>query len=482
MSKATKPAEQGTPYTFYGKLPLKQAIPLGLQHVMAMFVGNLTPLIIVMGACGLTADAGFGDLRTALLQNAMTIAGIVTLVQMFSIGPCGGKVPIVMGTSSGFLGVFQSIAATLGSGVLAYGAIVGASLVSGLFESVLGFCLKPLRRFFPGVVTGCVVMSIGLSLISVGINYLCGGNGVNDYGSIPNIAVGLVVLVVILVLKHFTHPSSLASTSSILIGILAGYLVCIIMTFVLPTTGVNADGVEYTYAWVVKFDQVKNAAWFAIPSFIGFGKLSDIHLVFNMQAILPIAIMFIVTAVETVGDISACIEGGMDREATDTELSGGVICDGLGSSLAALFGVLPNTSFSQNVGLVAMTKVVNRMALTCGAVFLILCGLCPKIGACVSIMPQPVLGGAAVMMFASILVSGIQLVTREPITAREITIISIALGLGYGLGSTAGATGQLPYYLQLIFGGSGIVPAAFAAILLNVILPKNSTTESQSNS
>ncbi|MDD6986943.1 MAG: solute carrier family 23 protein [Butyricicoccus porcorum] len=473
MSKNTRPAEAGTPYTFYGKIPLKQAIPLGLQHVMAMFVGNLTPLIIVMGACGLTTDSGFGDLRTALLQNAMTLAGIVTLVQLFSIGPCGGKVPIVMGTSSGFLGVFQSLAATLGTGILTYGAIMGACVVGGIFEGILGLFLKPLRRFFPAVVTGCVVMSIGLSLVPVGINYLCGGNGVNDYGSLYNIGLGLLVLVVILVLKHFTNPKSMLSTSSILIGILVGYVVAIIMTLTLPHTGVNADGVEYTYAWAVNFDQVKNASWFALPSFIGFGKLADIHLSFSMQAILPIAIMFIVTAVETVGDISGCIEGGMGREATDSELSGGVVCDGLGSSLAALFGVLPNTSFSQNVGLVTMTKVVNRVALTCGAIFLILCGLCPKIGACVSIMPQPVLGGAAVIMFASILVSGIQLVTRDPIGTREITIISVALGLGYGLGSTAGATGQLPYYVQLIFGGSGIVPAAFAAILLNIILPKD---------
>lgn len=474
MSKATKSAQTGTPYTFYGSLPLKQAIPLGLQHVLAMFVGNLTPLIIIMGACGMTADAGFGDVRTALLQNAMLVAGLVTLVQMFAIGPCGGKVPIVMGTSSGFLGVFQSVAATMGTGVLSYGAILGASVIGGIFEGVLGFFLKPLRRFFPPVVTGCVVMSIGLSLISVGINYLCGGNSATtpDYGSAINIGLGLLVLVVILVLKHFTKPGGMLSTSSILIGILVGYVAAIILTLVLPNTGVNADGETFTYAWVVNFEQVKNAAWFAIPSFVGFGKLSDIHLVFNMQAILPICIMFIVTAVETVGDISACIEGGMDREATDTELSGGVICDGLGSTFGAVLGVLPNTSFSQNVGLVTMTKVVNRMALTCGAVFLILCGLCPKIGACVSIMPQPVLGGAAVMMFASILVSGIQLVTREPITAREITIISVALGLGYGLGSTTGATGQLPYYIQLIFGGSGIVPAAFAAILLNVLIPK----------
>ena len=184
--------------------------------------------------------------------------------------------------------------------------------------------------------------------------------------------------------------------------------------------------------------------------------------------------MFIVTAIETVGDISACIEGGMDREATDTELSGGVICDGLGSAFAAFFGVLPNTSFSQNVGLVSMTKVVNRFAISMGAIFLILCGFCPKIGAIMSIMPQSVLGGAAVMMFASILISGIQLITKEPIGSREITIISVAIGLGYGLGATTGATAHLPYYIQLIFGGSGIVPCSLAAIILNILLPKES--------
>lgn len=479
MSKATKPAETGTPYTFYGKLPLKQAIPLGLQHVMAMFVGNLTPIIIVMGACGLTADAGYGDLRTALLQNAMIIAGIVTLVQMFAIGPCGGKVPIIMGTSSGFLGVFQSIAGSLGAGVLTYGTLLGACLIGGIFEGVLGFFLKPLRRFFPSLVTGCVVMTIGLSLIPVGINYFCGGNGASDYGSLSNLGVGLVVLVVILILKHFTHPKSMLSTSSILIGILVGYVVCIIMTLTMPHTGINAEGAEYTYAWVVHFEQVANAPWFALPSFFGTGSLSELHLVFDVKTIVPVCIMFIVTAVETVGDISACIEGGMGREATDTELSGGVICDGVGSAVAAVFGVLPNTSFSQNVGLVTMTKIVNRCALTCGAVFLILCGLCPKIGACVSIMPQPVLGGAAVLMFASIMISGMQLINREPITSREITIISIALGLGYGFGSTAGATGQLPYYLQLVFGGSGIVPAAVVAILLNILIPKEKNTDVQ---
>ena len=466
--------KNSTPYDFEGRIPLSQAIPLGLQHVMAMFIGNLTPLIIVMGLCGLTADAGFGDLRTALLQNAMVMAGIVTLVQLFSIGPVGGKVPIVMGTSSGFLGVLNNTVAACGGGILAYGAIMGACIVGGIFEGVLGMFLKPLRKFFPAIVTGSVVIAIGLSLLGVGINYLCGGSGKADYGSLQNLFLGFVVLIVIILLKHFAPQDSVLSSAAILFGILAGYAVAVVMTLVLPTVGINADGAEYTYSWVVNFEQIKNAAWIAVPSFIGFGALSDLHVVFQANAIIPIGIMFIVTAIETVGDISACIEGGMAREATDTELSGGVICDGLGSSFAALFGVLPNTSFSQNVGLVSMTKVVNRFAISMGAIFLILCGFCPKIGAIMSVMPQSVLGGAAVMMFASILISGIQLITKEPIGSREITIISVAIGLGYGLGATNGATSQLPYYIQLVFGGSGIVPCSLAAILLNIILPKNS--------
>ena len=291
----------------------------------------------------------------------------------------------------------------------------------------------------------------------------------------PNLFLGFVVLIVIILLKHFAPQDSVLSSAAILFGILAGYVVAVIMTLVLPTVGINADGAEYTYSWVVNFEQIKNAAWIAVPSFIGFGALADMKIVFQANAIIPIGIMFIVTAIETVGDISACIEGGMDREATDSELSGGVICDGLGSSFAALFGVLPNTSFSQNVGLVSMTKVVNRFAISMGAIFLILCGFCPKIGAVMSVMPQSVLGGAAVMMFASILISGIQLITKEPIGSREITIISVAIGLGYGLGATSGATAQLPYYIQLIFGGSGIVPCSLAAILLNIILPKGSS-------
>lgn len=345
-----------TPYDLDGRPPLKLAIPLGLQHVLAMFVGNLTPLLIITAACGIEAG---GELQVALLQNAMLIAGIVTLVQVFTIGPVGGKLPIVMGTSSGFIGVCQSVAGVMGNGVVAYGAIMAASFIGGLFETVLGSFLKPLRKFFPSVVTGTVVLSIGLSLIAVGISSFGGGSSAKDYGSLENLFVGFVVLVVIVVLKHGTK--GFTSFASILIGIIVGYVLVSIMAAVLPTTFTYVDDagatVEATKSWVLNWDKVASASWFAVP------KIMPVKWVFDARAIVPICIMFIVTAVETVGDISGITEGGLGREATDKELSGGVMCDGLGSSLAAVFGVLPNTSFSQNVGLVAMNKVVNRFSI-----------------------------------------------------------------------------------------------------------------------
>lgn len=469
MKKTHKLAAEA--YQFEAKMPLKQAIPLGLQHVLAMFVGNLTPLLILTGACGITGVNDLAELQLSLLQNAMLVAGIVTLVQLFAIGPVGGKVPIIMGTSSGFIGVFNSVAASMGGSVLTYGAIMGASVIGGLFEAVLGFFLKPLRRFFPSVVTGTVVLSIGLSLISVGVNSFGGGNTAKDFGSVENLLLGLFVLIVIIVLKHGTK--GITSSSAILFGIMAGYIAAFIMGMVLPTTGVAADGTEYTKAWVLNWDKVAQASWFNIP------EIMPVKIVFDMRAIVPVLIMFIVTAVETVGDISGVMEGGMDREATDKELSGGVICDGIGSTFAAIFGVLPNTSFSQNVGLVAMTKVVNRLALATGAIFLILCGLIPKLGAIVSIMPQAVLGGAAVMMFSSIVVSGIQLITKEKMTARNLTIVSVALGIGYGMGANTSILAHTPQLFQLIFGGSGIVPAAFVAVVLNICLPKEKEAQQE---
>ena len=307
-----------------------------------------------------------------------------------------------------------------------------------------------MRKFFPSVVTGTVVLSIGLSLIGVGISSFGGGSSAKDYGSLENLFVGFVVLIVIIVLKHGTK--GFTSFSSILIGIIVGYILVSIMAMVLPTTFTYVDDtgatVEATKAWVLNWDKVAQAKWFAVPA------LMPVKWVFDARAIVPILIMFIVTAVETVGDISGITEGGLGREATDKELSGGGMCDGLGSSFAALFGVLPNTSFSQNVGLVAMNKVVNRFCIATGGIFLI-----------------------AVMMFSSIVVSGIQLITKWPIGPRNVTIVSVALGLGYGLGSNTAILVHLPQAISLIFGGSGIVPAAVFAIILNIVLPKDEKTD-----
>ena len=370
-----------------------------------------------------------------------------------------------MGTSSGFIGVFQSVANAVGGGITAYGAIMGASIIGGIFEGVLGFFIKPLRKLLPAVVTGTVVLSIGLSLIGVGVSSFGGGSSAKDYGSAENLLLGLIVLIMILIFKHYFK--GMASSSCILCGIIAGYIIAALMGLFLDTTFVTAEGETVTKAWVLNWSKVAEADWFALP------KIMPVKPVFTAKAIVPVMIMFVVTAVETVGDISGVMEGGMEREATDSELSGGVICDGLGSSLAACFGVLPNTYFSQNVGLVTMTKVVNRFALACGAVFLIACGLFPKLAALISIMPQSVLGGAAVMMFSSIVISGIQLIVKEPLSARNMTIVSVALGLGYGIGANSGILSHLPQNISLIFGGSGIVPAAIVAILLNLCLPKD---------
>ncbi len=466
-----KKQNYSSPYKLEGKIPLGQAILYGLQHVMAMFVGNLTPVLLITGACALD-----GGLQLQIIQNAMLMAGIITLLQLFAIGPVGAKLPIVMGTSSGFIGVCSGIAATMGQGIVTYGAIIFASFIGGLFETILGFFLKPLRRFFPALVTGTVVMAIGLSLISVGINSFGGGNNNGDFGSLPNLFVGTVVLVTIILLKHFTK--GVTSTASILIGIIVGYIVCGIMGIILPTTYQYVDPatqetVTKTCSWVLDFSKVSNVSWFAVPAFMPFGFSKDM---IDLRAIIPIVIMFIVTAVETVGDTSAITEGGLGREATDKELSGSVICDGLGSSIASFFGVLPNTSFSQNVGLIAMTKIVNLFAISTGAIFLVLCGLFPKLAAIIQMMPQSVLGGAAVMMFASIVVSGIQLVTKDGVSNRTVTIVSVALGLGYGLGANAGILANLPQFVELIFGGSGIVPAAIIAMILNIAIPQDKET------
>ncbi|MEG0846898.1 MAG: nucleobase:cation symporter-2 family protein [Niameybacter sp.] len=423
-------------YELDGRVPLKKAIPLGMQHVLAMFVGNVSPLIIVCGMLQIPAEQ-----KAALIQNAMFIAGLITLIQLYPLGRIGAKLPIVMGTSSGFLPTVQAAA-----GSYSYGAIMGASFTGAIIEMILGFFIKPLKKFFPPVVTGTVVIAIGFSLIPTGVKFLAGGIGAQDFGAPENLFLGFLVMIIIIGLKQFTK--GFTSVSSILIGIVVGYIVAMCMG-------------------KVDFSGVTNAAWFSMPQPFMF------PFEFKLEVIIPMCIMYIATAVETVGDVSGITMGGLDREPSDRELAGSVLADGFGSAIASVFGVLPNTSFSQNVGLVSMTKVVNRFTIMTGAVFLILAGFFPKLGAVVAATPQSVLGGATVIMFAMIAVSGMQLVFKQDMSGRNGMIVAIALGLGLGLGGVPDALQYLPAWAKLIFAQSGIVVAFLVAATLNFVLPKD---------
>ena len=388
----------GSIYELEGRVPLKQAIPLGIQHVLAMFLGNVSPLIIVCGLLDIPLET-----KSMLIQNSMFVAGVATLIQLYPFFKVGSGLPVVMGTSSGFIGTQNAIGTTYG-----YSAIMGASLVGALLEMVLGFFIKPLRKLYPPIVTSFVVISIGLSLLPVGIKYFAGGSGSGDFGSPKHLIVGTVVILVIIILQNFTK--GFIKTSAILIGIIIGYILSIVMG-------------------MVDFTAVKEAAWISLPRPFAMG------FEFRLDAIISMAIMYIATTVETIGDISAIAVGGLDREATDKELSGGVVADGVSSFIAAIFGVAPNTSFSQNVGLVAVTKVVNKFVIMTGAVFLILAGFFPKLSAILSVMPQSVLGGAAVIMFAMIFVSGLQSLFREKLDGRNSLIVALAIGIGVGIGN-----------------------------------------------
>lgn len=431
-----KKRNMGSIYELDGRVPLKEAIPLGLQHVLAMFVGNVSPLIIVCGM--LNMDAGQ---KAMLMQNAMFIAGLVTLLQLYPVWKVGAKLPIVMGTSSGFLPTVK-----VAAGAYGYGAVMGASLVGALVEILLGFFIKPLKKFFPPIVTGTVVIAIGLSLIPTGIKFFAGGIGASDFGSMSNLLLGLFVMIVIIFFKQFTK--GFTSVSAILIGIIAGYVVAMFMG-------------------KVDFSGVAAASWVSFPQPFAF------PLEFRIDVIIPMVIMYIATAVETVGDVSGITMGGLGREATDKELSGAVLADGVGSAIAACFGVLPNTSFSQNVGLVSMTKVVNRYAVMTGAAFLLLAGFFPKLGAIVAATPQSVLGGATVIMFAMIAVSGMQLIFKENMEGRNAMIVALALGLGLGLGNVPEALVNLPNWASLLFAQSGIVVSFLIASVMNLILPQD---------
>lgn len=427
--------------------PLAQAVPLGIQHVLAMFVSNVTPAIIVCGAAGFGFGSNSPDFPQMIymIQMSMFFAGVATLFQTVGAGPIGARLPIVQGTSFAFIPIMIPLVA--GKGVDAIAVLMGGIVAGGLFHAFLGLFIGKLRFALPPLVTGLVVTMIGLALVKVGIQYAAGGVpaiGTPAYGSLVNWSMALIVVLVTLGLKFFTR--GMLSVSAVLIGLLVGY----------------------AYAFVigeVSLGNVVRAAPFALPNPLHFG------MEFTVAAVVGFCLMSFVSAVETVGDVSGITKGGAGREATDKEIQGATFADGFGTAVSGLFGALPNTSFSQNVGLIAMTGVMSRGVVTIGALFLILCGLVPKIGAVISSVPIEVLGGGVIVMFGMVVAAGISMLSDVDWNRRNMVIFAISLSLGLGLQLEPGALQHLPETAKVL-ATSGILPAAFIAIVLNIALPE----------
>ena len=422
-------------------LPMGPRVALGLQHVLAMFVSNVTPSIIIAGAAGFAfggADMVF------LIQMAMLFAGIATLFQTIGFGPVGARLPVMQGTSFAFVPIMIGIVKTGGMA-----ALMGSILVAGIFHAALGSVIGRVRHWFPPLVTGMVITAIGLYLMPVGIRYAAGGAAdfqINnpDWGDLSRWGLAIVVIVVALGFKFFSR--GLTSTAAILIGLIAGYIV------------------GY-FTGAVNFGGVANASWFAIPTPFKYG------IDFNIAAIIGMCLISMVSAIETVGDISGIAKGGANREATDKELAGGTYADGLGSAVAGIFGGLPNTSFSQNVGLISMTGVMSRSVVTVSAIMLIICGLIPKIGAVVAAMPISVLGGGVILMFGMVISAGIKMLADVTWNRRNMMILAVSMSVGLGLQQVPKSMQHLPDNLEMLMV-SGLLPVAALAVILNLVLPQ----------
>jgi len=421
--------------------PMGQAAPLGLQHVLAMFASNVTPSIIVAGAAGLQFG---GAEQVYLIQMAMLFAGIATLFQTIGFGPVGARLPIMQGTSFAFVGVLAGIAATQGLGVALTSCIIG-----GLIHFALGSVIANIRYLFPPLVTGLVILAIGLYLVPVGIKYAAGGAAdfqmaAESFGSLMHWTVALTVIVVALGFKFMTK--GILSNAAILLGLIAGYLVAFMFG-------------------MVNFAAVGKASWVTGLQTLPYG------FEFNLGAVIGVTLVSIVSAVETVGDTSATAKAGAGREATDEEISGATYADGLGTAVAGVFGGLPNTSFSQNVGIVGMTGIMSRHVVTIAGAIMVLCGLVPKIGAIIASMPLPVLGGGVIVMFGMVAAAGLNVLSEIKMSRRNMIIIALSLSIGLGFNLVPSAVQYLPGIWKTL-ATSAVAPTAFLAIILNQILPE----------
>ena len=436
--------------------PLGMSISLALQHLVAMIVGCVTPAIIIANALGLPQSE-----RVLLIQVSLVMSAVTTLIELFPIGgKLGSGLPVMFGISFAYLPSMQAIVG--GGGDIA--TIAGAMVVGGIVAAVVGVFVKKIRRFFPPIITGTVVFTIGLSLYPTAINYMAGGAG-NTYevvvlrkgltsalvhGSWQNWAVAAFTLIVVMVMSN--KGKGICKLAAILLGMIAGYIVAAVFG-------------------MVDLSEVRDAAWFSLPRFMHFG------IKFEFSACIALALLFAINAIQAIGDLTATTVGGLNREPTDQELQGGIVTYGLTNVLSAFFGSLPTATYSQNVGIVTTNKVVNRVVFALAGGFLLLAGLIPKFSAILTTIPQCVLGGATITVFSTIAMTGMKLIASETISPRNTTIVGLSAALGVGISQSSSALSQFPESITIIFGKTPVVIATITAVLLNLILPQENTDQ-----
>ena len=432
-------AGAGSVFSFEGVPSAGQMIPLGFQHVVAAVVGIITPAILIADTCGLSAGE-----RTLMIQVSLILTAVATLLQLFPIfGRIGSRLPVIMGISFAYIPTLQAI-----GGEFDLATILGAEIVGGCVAILFGIFVKWIRPLFPPLVTGTVIFTIGLSLYPTAVRYMAGGNATSEwFGNPRSWAVALITLAVVVFLNNFTK--GILKLASILIGMVVGYVIAY-------------------FLGIVDLSGVSGAAWFALPQFMPF------EIKFVPSACVSLAIVYVVNAVQTIGDLSSTTMGGMDRLPTDKELSGGIIGQGVMSIVGAFFGGLPTASYSQNVGIVTVNRVINRAVFTLAAGVLLVAGLVPKFASILTTIPQCVIGGATISVFATITMTGIRMITEGGFTPRKSSVVGLSVALGVGITQVEGclAGSHFPGWVSTVFGSSSVVVATIMAILLNLILPK----------
>lgn len=431
-----KAGKIGSVFELTGVPPMKQVVPLGLQHVVAAIVGVVTPAILVSNTVGLS-----GPDKTLLIQVSLLVTALATLLQVFGIGPVGARLPIIMGISFAYVPTLLAI-----GGQFDLPTIFGAQIVGGCVAILVGVFIKQLRVLFPPMITGTVIFTIGLSLYPTAVKYMAGGAGSADFGSPKNWMVAGITLLVVVICNYFTK--GVFKLASILFGIIVGYAIAL---------GLG----------MVNFDPVGQAGWFAVATPMHFG------ISFNVSACVSMAVIYIVNSVQTIGDITSTTLGGLDREPTDKELSGGIIAQGISSVVGAFVGGLPTASYSQNVGIVTVNRVVNRVVFGFAAIVLLIAGFVPKFASVLTTIPQCVIGGATISVFATITMTGIRMIASSKLTPRAVTVVGLSVALGVGVTQVQGSLAGFPVWVNTVFGSSSVVISTLAAIILNMCLPKD---------